>query len=317
MLEKLIRDNYDIEVKSLSLFDSHFGTEIFVANAVDGKYIVKTLPSLHDNLESEGRVTDYLHGAGISVARLIKTVNNMYHVQTDKMQFHIQEFIEGKVLHVNTAPGWFLDKSADILGKIHCTLRIYEELPINFGVDFFDISTVDSSKRYYAKRLTEAKQDQILVRSLEERLKHLERISAFKIDVDKITYSNSHGDFHIGQIITKGEEITVIDWTAACKLPICLEVIMSFVTADPFCKDGSINIDRLRRYIDIYSRHFTLTDYDMMIMPYVLYYQQLICHYSPPYHEVAESYKPMCKLINNFTDWLYENVEILSEKLRT
>ena len=45
--------------------------------------------------------------------------SDMYHVETEDFQFHVQEFIEGVMLKENTAPEWFLEKSADILGKIH------------------------------------------------------------------------------------------------------------------------------------------------------------------------------------------------------
>ena len=64
-----------------------------------------------------------------------------------------------------------------------------------------------------------------------------------------------------------------------------------------------------------YSKYFTLNNYDIQIMPYILYFQQLMCHYEPPYSNVADTYKPMCNLINNFTKWLYENVEIASNEL--
>lgn len=51
------------------------------------------------------------------------------------------------------------------------------------------------------------------------------------------------------------------------------------------------------------------------MMPYVLYFQQIMCHYAPPYDNIPDEYKPLCKLINNYTNWLYENVETLSDEL--
>ncbi|KAI4453054.1 histidine triad hit protein [Holotrichia oblita] len=217
----LLGDNYGLQVNDLKLIDSHFGTKIFLMETSTGKYIIKTIPLNGGSIEKEGYITEFLYNNGISVARLLKTKNNMYHVETNEYKFHIQEFIEGETLKVNTAPDWFLKKSALVLGKINCVLSKYDELDINFGKDFFTESNAN-----------------------EERIKHLKRISAFNIDTDKLTYSNSHGDYHIGQIITRNEELTVIDWTSACKLPLCLEVIMSYTTADPECKNGKIDCNR-------------------------------------------------------------------------
>ncbi|MCL2774236.1 MAG: phosphotransferase [Oscillospiraceae bacterium] len=317
-LIKLISDNYDVEVKDLKLIDSYFGTKIFALQTNKGKYIVKTLLPYTQNMENEGHITEYLYDNGISVARLLKTNRGMYHAETEEMQFHVQEFIEGETLKVNTAPDWFLRKSAIILGEIHNVLKNYDELPTQFGGDFFGKSNVSGIKHHYAERLEEAinQENTLLIPLLEERIKHLERISSFDIDADRLTYSNSHGDFYIGQIIVNDENITVIDWTSACKLPVCLEVIMSYVFADPKCRNGEIDNDGLKEYINHYSQYFSLNDYDIQIMPYLYYYHQMICNYSPPYDDIPETYKPICNLIINVTNWLYKNVDDLSKKLR-
>ena len=103
------------------------------------------------------------------------------------------------------------------------------------------------NKHHYIERLEDAvkQENSSLIFLLEERIKHLERISEFDIDADKLTYSNYHGDFYIGQTIVKNQDITVIDWTSACRMPIALEVIMSYVFADPECKGGKIDSNRL------------------------------------------------------------------------
>jgi thiamine kinase-like enzyme len=316
-LEKLILDNYNIEIKNMLIIDSHFGTEIFLIETKNGKYIVKTLPLYVGDLETEGKITDFLYDKGLNVARLVKTNNGMYHIKTDKMQFHVQKYIEGKTLMVNTAPEWFMKKSAFILGKIHSELKDYDKLKTNFGKDFFYKSTVLETIKYYNGLLNKAvnNKNTSLVSDIEERLKHLDRISSFNIYADKLTYTNSHGDFHIGQIITNKKELMVIDWTSASSLPVCLEVILSYVTEDPICVDGKIDVTGLKKYIDNYSKYFTLNKYDIQMMPYIFYYQQLMCHYEPPYNVIPDTYKPICNLINNFTKWLYENVETISNEL--
>jgi thiamine kinase-like enzyme len=317
MLHKLILDNYGIEISGMSLIDSHFGTEIYLIETAKGKFIVKTLPLYVKGIENEGFITEFLFNKGFNVAKILKTKNGDNHIKTNELQFHIQDFIEGETLAVNTAPEWFIQKSAHTLGEMHNALKDYAHLRTSFGADFFDKSNVMETVKYYTELLAKVvqKNDAVLIFDLEERLKHLERISSFDICADRLTYSNSHGDFHIGQIITQDESLTVIDWTSASRAPVCLEVILSYTTEDPACVNGKIDINGLKNYIQNYSEHFTLNNYDIEMMPYVFYYQQLMCHYQPPYNNVPDSYKSICKLINNFTKWLYENTEILSDGL--
>lgn len=316
-MDKLIADNYTIELKKLKLIDEHFGTEIYLAETNKGKYIIKTMPYNIEGMENEGFITDFLLNNNIKVAKLLKTKDGGYVVKKNGRGVHVQEFINGTTLNINTAPEWFLEKSADILGRINAVLKNYGELPINFGADFFCKNNINGTKQHYSQMLGEAaEQNNVsLIPLLEKRLQHLERMLSFDIDANKLTYSNSHGDFWLSQIIENDTQLTVIDWTSACRLPICLEIMYSYVTADPECANGTIHYDRLKRYIGCYSKHFQLNAYEIKMMPYIFYHQQIMCHYPPPYDAVPDTYKPICALINKFTDWLFENVDILSAKL--
>lgn len=109
ILSELITANYGIEINNLNLVDSYFGTEIYLAESNNGRYIVKLLPLSVPGLEKEGHVTEFLYKNSIPVARLLKTNNGGYAVKTDITHFHVQEFIEGDVFKVNTAPGWLVE----------------------------------------------------------------------------------------------------------------------------------------------------------------------------------------------------------------
>jgi Ser/Thr protein kinase RdoA (MazF antagonist) len=316
-LHELIADNYGIRPTALTLLDRHFGTEIYLAEASGKRYIVKALPPMAPNLEKEEPITRYLAQNGIPVARVLLARNSEGCVKTEQTQFHVQEFIEGKTFGVNAAPPWLMDGSARLLGKIHGALERYGEMDVNFGKGFFAPSNALGSKNYYEQQLAAAAEGEnpLLICALKERIKHLGRISAFGIDTDELTYANSHGDFHIGQLIVSGHEITVVDWTGACKLPAALEVMTSYVYAAPECESGKISGDGLKRHIEQYSAHFRLNGYDIKRMPYLFYYQQIMCHYSPPYDSVPETYKPVCGLINRFASWLHEHAEDVEKAL--
>ena len=314
----LIESNYDLKVWDIKLLDRHFGTEIYVVDADDKRYIVKILPLYFENIENEGFVTDYLYNNGHKVARFLKSRDGSYVIRTPEFQFTVQEYIEGETLPINSAPEWFLEQSAEVLGKTTLTLKNYDPLPLRFGRDFFTAETAIRKKQQYLSELEKAKEsnDQKIILIWEEQIRHLERISKLRIDTGRLTYANSHGDFHIGQVIVKDQDITVIDWSSACRLPVCLDVITSYVFASSACREGAVDVEGLNNYIRAYTKHFPLTEYDAKAMPYVLYFWHCVCNYRPDeLDSIAENYRPIAMLIQKLLDWLYVHVEELSERL--
>lgn len=318
MNQTVIENHYDLQVSGIKLLDSHFGTEIHAVNTDKGKYIVKTLPLYVVNVENEGYVTEYLHKHGIKVARLLKSKTGEYAVKTAKMQFTVQEFIEGETFTVNTAPDWFMEKSAEILGRVNCQLKNYGQMPLKFGKDFFSADTASRKKSHYNNEIAKAMEsgNKYTIPLFEEQIRHLDKIVKFGIVTSKLTYTNSHGDYHIGQAIVKDNDITIIDWTSACCLPVCLDVITSYVFACPACREGVVDVEGLKNYIRIYTEYFHLAEYDIKSMPYVLYFWHCVCNYSSgELSNIPESYKPTAGLVLKLLNWLYDNVEELSSSL--
>lgn len=318
MNKNIIENNFNLNVSDIKLLDKHFGTELYLVSTDVGKYIVKVLPLYMENVKNEGEVTEYLYNHELKVARFMKSNDDAYVVKTPEFQFTVQQFIEGESLPVNTAPDWFISKSAEFLGQTALLLKDYEGLSLRFGKDFFSPKTVRRKMWQYKKELDRAKneKDVDIIPVWKEQIRHLKRISKFHINAKKLTYANSHGDYHIGQTIIHTNDFTVVDWSSACRLPICLDVITSYVFSSPTCATGEIDADGLKKYIGQFTEKFPLTEYDIKAMPYVLYYWHCMCNYRPDeLSDIPDSYKAIAKLINNFLHWLYDNVEELSEKL--
>ena len=318
MNKNIIENNFNLKVLDINLLDKHFGTELYLINTDTGKYIVKVLPLYMGNVKNEGELAEFLYSHGVKVARFLKSKEDSYVVKTPEFQFTVQQFIEGESLSVNTAPDWFISKSADFLGQTASLLKDYEGLSLRFGKDFFSVKTARRKMREYKKELAKAKKSNTIktVPLWEEQILHLKRISKFHIDTKKVTYANSHGDYHIGQAIIHNNDFTVVDWSSACRLPICLDVITSYVFSSPTCAEGEIDADGLKKYIKQFTEKFPLTEYDIKAMPYVLYFWHCMCNYRPDeLADIPESYKAIAKLINDFLNWLYDNVEELSENL--
>ena len=318
MNKNIIENNFNLKVYGINLLDQHFGTELYLISTDNGKYIVKVLPLYMENVNNEGELTEYLYNHGLKVAKFIKNKENDYVIKTTEYQFTVQQFIEGKSLSVNTAPDWFISKSAEFLGQTALMLKDYDGLSLRFGKDFFSTKTVRRKLWQYKKEYIRAKRakDLSIIPFWEEQIRHLEKISKFRIDTKKLTYANSHGDYHIGQVIIHNNDFTVIDWSSACKLPICLDVITSYVFSSPTCAAGEIDADGLKKYISRFTEKFPLTEYDIKTMPYVLYFWHCMCNYRPDeLADIPDSYKAIAKLINNFLNYLYDHVEDLSVEL--
>lgn len=312
-----IENNFGVKINNLTLLDSHFGTDIFLAETENGKFIVKKLPIYMSNVKNEGRVTDFLRQSGIKVPYFLKLGNGDCNLIVDDAQITVQEFIEGRTLSLNEATDVFLKTQIELLGKINNALIKFEDLPLRFDKNFFTKRNAKNKLKAYKKELKKVKStnDFNVISKYEEQIKHLKKVASFKIDTSKLTYTNSHGDYNIRQIVIDNDELAVVDWSSACKLPICLEIASSYAFASPKCADGSIDSNELIEYIRTYTKHFKLSKYDLECLPYVFYFWHTMCNYHPN-EKIANNYMSLANLIYNLQNWLYDNVDSLSETLK-
>lgn len=317
-IKLFIEDNYDMRLTDIQHLDSHFGTEIYLITTDIGKYIAKVMPMCIE-VDNEGPVTEYLRVCGMKVPRIIKNCRGEYVTKISELQLTIQSYIEGKVLSLNSAPDWFIIRSAEFLGKTVVFLKDYGELPLRFGKDFFSPENAKEKARQYMAESVKLKENGDFETALlfDEQVRHLLKIAELGIDTEKLTYSASHGDYHIGQVLLRDGDLSVIDWSSVCRLPICLELATSYVFASPTCADGTIDVKGLKGYIHVFEKYAHLSEYDIKAMPYVLYFWHCMCNYSPyEYADMAESYRPVARLIQKMLAWLYEHVDELFEDLK-
>jgi len=316
----LIERYYDLQVSALQLMDKHFETEIYTAETTCGKFLVKVMPLFYQNVDSEGMIAGHLWQHGLKVARFLRNKEGNYVTKCEENQFTLQEFVEGKTLALNSAPEWFLEKAADYLGKTTVALKEYGSLPMPFDKAFFAPDNALQKRQQYLDEQKSAEAGLIPV--YEEQIRHLERIAQFHIDTERLTYANSHGDFHIGQAIVQDQDITVVDWASACCLPICLDIATCYAFASPRCSEGALDAEGLCRFIRTYTKHVPLMLYDIQALPYVMYFWYCICNYSPTElasisasDRLVQNYQPIAVLIQKLLQWLSVHVEELSEEL--
>jgi len=121
--------------------------------------------------------------------------------------------------------------------------------------------------------------------------------------------------YYIGQIICNNKELTAIDWDSAHNTFLWYEVIMSYTYADLICRDGTINVEKFKKYLDEYTKYIALSSYDLSVMPYFYYYFICFTNFYPPYGGISADYRKIASLKDNLMDWLYYNVDDLSKAL--
>lgn len=323
-IKTIIEDNYDIgSIKKIEPILEGASSECFHISTENGEYLFKDIEMIFMNHpDKEPLINSILSEQGVPVSEFYKTKDGKYLGEHLGHTFHVQSFIKGEILPANTAPEWFMEESAAMLGKIHKSLEDLPLLSNGIGEDFFRFITPENARESYKKSLEMAlmyneKQNVI---DLEYRIKLLDKINNIKLEMDKFTYKNTHGDYFISQILCGENYISaVIDFTSACVHPACWELIRSYSYADPKCIDGHIDYDNLKKYMGNYMKHSKLNNYDIKMMPYLYYYQLVVCDYFSQYYESDNSNKEVLCHYAHFSTllcrWFEENVEELSNEL--
>ena len=284
-----IEINYDIgSVNSIFQMSEGYGSHTYYVLSDKGEYIFKDIeqdPMNHP--ENESLIISELKDDGIPVSELYPTRNGDYLLLTGNKTCHLQKYIEGKIYNRNLAPQWLLYEAARVLGKIHKTLERLPRLPIGISQDFFDYMTPEKAQISYSSTLKMAyeRKDADIIDAIKYKTEILDAFVNFRFNVSKMTCKNTHGDYKIQQIICSKEKINaVIDFTSACVHPVCWEIIRSYSLADDECIEGKINIENFKKYIACYLEYASLNSYDLKIMPYMYFYQNLISDYFYQYY---------------------------------
>ena len=224
----------------------------------------------------------FLEERGFPVARIVPTNSGEAVWQLRGRAFHLQGFVEGTIVPQNMAPDWLLSQSAVLLGKLHRIMQDFPKLKQGFHTAWFRWDVIAKKRDYEAliALADEMPPGQARERILEDlRFKRgsLDKAARIEIDPTSLTQRNSHGDYHISQLICGERTVrAVIDFAGACAMPAVWEVMRSYTLADPRCTDGSVDTERLKQYARLYIAHGgELSRRDLETIPH-LYYLQLM-----------------------------------------
>lgn len=323
-ITKILSDQYGLSVSSVKKSSVGAGSDTWFVTCTDGNYVVK-YPSESEinNPEQEPRLCEYLLQHGIPACRFLKNVQGEYLSHDERGRvFHVQEFIEGIMYDWHEAPAWLLMESVAMLGKFHTVLKNYEGLPTGIGEDFFRYMTPERVLPSYweSLKIAQEENDTEAVADLLYRIDLMQRFPKYTFDLKRLTCQSTHGDYFISQLLCGEHKINaVIDWTTACVHPVVWELVRSYVYATPSCKEGQIDMEEFVRYVDKYCEYAPLTEYDLLNMIPLFYYQIAVCDYYGQYYEADADnryiYLEQAKFSTKLLRWFEKNGEALTTKM--
>ena len=277
----LLKQKYDItvtDIKRLPLGSAN------CYRISDGRknYFLKELQSKFsvDTIVQEANLVNFLAQGGIPVARFYKTLQNETVFTHNGHVICLEDFVDGQAYGYDDLPEHLLPKVAEMLGKIHAVLKNYY-LPIDMGDDWIAAYSAEKLAGQYKSLLNDAEKIpddnnyERITQDLQYKAELAYRLSDCKKFFDGITYTASHGDYQGCQLIFDGSEIkAVIDFSSARTLPVVWEIMRSFTQTSQKCKAGAtIDVQALCEYVRAYMQYSTLTEKDMLAMPYVYLFQ--------------------------------------------
>lgn len=323
-IRKILNEQYGLKVIEAKKSSVGAGSDTWFVTCEDGKYVVKfPNESNINNPELEPKLCEFLLEQGLPVCQFFKNKQGRYLSCDEEGQaFHVQKFIEGTMYGWHEAPDWLLWESAAMLGKIHTALKEYSGLPTGIGTGFFQFMTPARALESYRQSLEIAKQENDLeaVADLQYRTELVQRFPKYTFDLERLTCQSTHGDYFISQLLCGENKINaVIDWTTACVHPVVWEIVRSFVYAAPSCRDGQIDMDEFVHYVKKYCKFAILTEYDLLNMVPLFYYQIAVCDYYGQYYESDAAnrhiYMQQAKFSTKLLRWFEKNGDVLATKI--
>jgi Ser/Thr protein kinase RdoA (MazF antagonist) len=303
-IRRILEKNYNmVNVTEIDLITSGSACIYIIGNGIQ-KFILKEYQNGYpvNSIINEYKICNFLNENGIATSEILRANNGMIYFEYKNRSLTVQKYIDGYVPKQNGSPGWLIIKSGQLLGKINKVLQNYEIERYEFKKEWFE--NIDIGKkiincqRYIksAKEKNNEYTDQI-VNDMEYKIGKIKELHKININSNELTYTNSHGDYNILQLLCKDKDINaVIDFASACNLPIAWEIIRSFTIASKKCKGAGMDINSLIEYLESYLKNYPLNRNDIVNI-FKIYSMQLL--------RSEYGYKEY------FTDDVYDKIKLL------
>lgn len=251
-------------------------------SAAQGEYFLKEYQETfsESDLKQEIELNNYLINSSFPTAKIVSDKNGNYYSFFKDRFISVQEFVSG-VSYVNhDLPDGFLYQAAEILGKLHNTLKNYG-LPTDMGCDWVNDLDIKKALCAYDELIELA--NTVEGSEIQHRIKDdllfkknlIDRVASYGQCFKKLTYKSTHGDYTAMQFLCDKNGIkAVIDFSSARKLPAVWEIMRSYTQSAADCANPfDFDVNKFCEYVRVYMNCSCLTEYDLKYMPYAYLYQ--------------------------------------------
>ena len=309
VLLRLLRDCWGLTAEKIVVLDR--GTA-FCRKIHSGKarYLLKEYQAGYPRARVEGELplVEHIRHRGVAVGRIIPTCRGNGAAEFRGRIFQLQPYIEGQAYPKFQGPAWMARELPRTLATIALSLRDYPSLPTDYRSWFErDMGGRDRLFAGFAERTESAswltdEQRRRLAEGARRRRAAIRAVSNWNLSAVPFTYTNSHGDYSILQVIASDTSITaVIDFARAANLPIAWEILRSFSYLDPACRDGGIDAAALRSYVRAFEEVLPLSAADRAHMVELYAYQ--LAPSSFGFRQTLEGPCPNAEELIDFACW--------------
>ena len=289
MDERLLQAQYGLHLQGARKSAVGAGSDTWFLDCAEGPFVLKyPAASAINHPQLEPALCAFLRKRGIPACDFLPSRSGAYLSRdTDGRVFSLQRRLPGVTPAWHTASKTLLLESAEMLGRIHRTLRDYPPLPEGIGAGFFRYMTPEHALASYQRSLGMAldRGDGEIAAELRWRMALMEQLPTPDFDLTRLTRCNTHGDYFISQFLCENGHLSaVIDWTTACVHPAIWEIMRSFVYAAPECRAGTVDRALLAEYVRAYCQASALNADDLQNLERLYWYQIAVCDYYGQYY---------------------------------
>ena len=286
-IKEILKHQYGIE-KIISVSSINEGSSnIYKVETTEGTYILKEYNSDRnlESIEKEISVVQHLKNKRLSVPNFMQRVAGDYISIFQGKIITLQDFIDGYTIENNTGDKKRVIQSARLLGRIVEALKDYKGLSENgcmekmFSKSALQRATSVVRNEYEGIRIDNSYRE-LFIKDLGDKLKMCNfLLENFNFDVlNHLTILGTHGDYNVRQLIygnSNEEDVTVIDFETARRMPITWEIMRSYSYIDKKVKNSKFDMENLVDYYREFNKQVELNEYDLKYAPYI-YLLQLV-----------------------------------------
>ena len=273
--------NYGIEVDGVVEIDRGILSKTYKVTSENEQYFLKEpLNTISgEGVEREAYLLEHLSKKQIPVAEFVHTLEGKHFVDHGENLVFLQKYIEGDKYKIYHAPDELYLPSMEFLGKFNASLVDYElSLRRKWSREYcatYDEQKVIKRLKKYSKHVKKLNLETGEVKRALGTIRYVKQIQPLMKEYgsyfEYISYGNSHGDYHVENLIYQDAEIAaVVDCASSSVRPIVFNLMRFYLRFDRDCRGAThVNLSKLAKGVQAYTTHSPLTYYDYRFMPYV------------------------------------------------